>query len=625
MSPRHARDAWIGLAVATLLAGSSLLTGCDGDEDTDAGSDMDAGALDAGPPPDAGPPDAGWRDVTLYTPVTTLTDDELADQAVAIMVGSPSTPRCTTCHGLLPTRVSEWGTETSAALDCIGSLEPNLPADAQQVLDCFIDPMTGMADPATLGFVATATHLDWFQRVFEVVYEDSATTEREIFLMTGNMPQDPGVDLTQDEVDILLTWASRGLPGMDTRLADEGGLDCELRIDPEVSAHIARMETEGWAVRNRDASIAMFGCGAGETGADCLSTFPLATDSPEFAEWDVVGTSRILYEYTDRSSYWTKSSADGRFVAMGGGPGAAGPSNSTIIDLETSTAIATDALYDPGFLPDNSGFVFQGTSRGIGFCRQSLLYAEPARVTFGEPECDQLGNAVGLYQHVARIADGDYWTVFGQFVSDNGGHMPRRSYLPVAFDNRSAINLVPVIDEGTAYTAGARIRLDSPFEGDTVMAPSGRLLMSRARGMGGVPAGYVLRAMNPTATPTGYTAEIPEIGRYCGRGGKVAFSYDERWVVFHRYITDDDATSLGFIGVADPAFADYRTMGGSNVYLLDLFSGVTRRVTHMAPGQYALFPHFRSDGWIYFQVRASVAEGSTRELIVASDAALVQP
>jgi len=36
-------------------------------------------------------------------------------------------------------------------------------------------------------------------------------------------------------------------------------------------------------------------------------------------------------------------------------------------------------------------------------------------------------------------------------------------------------------------------------------------------------------------------------------------------------------------------------------------------------GPYALFPHWRSDGWIYFQVRD---RNTRKEYIVASDAAL---
>jgi hypothetical protein len=39
----------------------------------------------------------------------------------------------------------------------------------------------------------------------------------------------------------------------------------------------------------------------------------------------------------------------------------------------------------------------------------------------------------------------------------------------------------------------------------------------------------------------------------------------------------------------------------------------------MQPGQRALFPHFRSDGWLYFLVR----DRTLPERIVASDAGLV--
>jgi hypothetical protein len=39
----------------------------------------------------------------------------------------------------------------------------------------------------------------------------------------------------------------------------------------------------------------------------------------------------------------------------------------------------------------------------------------------------------------------------------------------------------------------------------------------------------------------------------------------------------------------------------------------------MAPGQYAVYPHFRSDGWIYFIVRDN---NHGVEYVTASDAAL---
>jgi hypothetical protein len=64
-----------------------------------------------------------------------------------------------------------------------------------------------------------------------------------------------------------------------------------------------------------------------------------------------------------------------------------------------------------------------------------------------------------------------------------------------------------------------------------------------------------------------------------------------------------------------------RTQGAANIFVTEIATGVTRRLTTMKPGQYALYPHFRSDGWIYFIVRDLAAGG--REYVAASDAALM--
>jgi hypothetical protein len=90
----------------------------------------------------------------------------------------------------------------------------------------------------------------------------------------------------------------------------------------------------------------------------------------------------------------------------------------------------------------------------------------------------------------------------------------------------------------------------------------------------------------------------------------------------HHYVTDADAMDLGFTGPTDPGFAAYQTQGASNIYLLNLTTGVRTRLTNMGPGQYALYPAFRSDGWIYFIVRTL---GTGTEYSIASDAALILP
>jgi hypothetical protein len=55
--------------------------------------------------------------------------------------------------------------------------------------------------------------------------------------------------------------------------------------------------------------------------------------------------------------------------------------------------------------------------------------------------------------------------------------------------------------------------------------------------------------------------------------------------------------------------------------MVDLATGAVKQITNMAAGQQAIFPHFRSDGWIYFLVRD---RNSNKEYAVASDAALRQ-
>jgi hypothetical protein len=144
-------------------------------------------------------------------------------------------------------------------------------------------------------------------------------------------------------------------------------------------------------------------------------------------------------------------------------------------------------------------------------------------------------------------------------------------------------------------------------------------MVSRLSGPSSEQLGYVVRKVTATQNGTGYTVTAPEVARYCVQGAKPAISFDERFMVTHHYVDDDDATDLGFSSAADPGFADYKSKGAANIIVVDLTTGARTRVTTMAPGQYALFPHFRSDGWIYFDVRTN----GNGEHIVATDAALM--
>jgi hypothetical protein len=150
---------------------------------------------------------------------------------------------------------------------------------------------------------------------------------------------------------------------------------------------------------------------------------------------------------------------------------------------------------------------------------------------------------------------------------------------------------------GTAYTEATSISVAQPFEGDAVLSPSAKLELTRVAGPSDVQLGYVLHQVVATPVASTYAIATPEIARYCLTGGKPAFSYDERWIVYHHFETDR-----------------------ANIYQMDLRTGTPIKITNMNAGQYALFPHFRSDGWIYADVRDS---NTNLEYLVASDAALL--
>jgi hypothetical protein len=113
--------------------------------------------------------------------------------------------------------------------------------------------------------------------------------------------------------------------------------------------------------------------------------------------------------------------------------------------------------------------------------------------------------------------------------------------------------------------------------------------------------------------------QVPIIARYCVQGGKPAFSYDERWLVYHHWVQADDWSWMGYPSADRSGLPGAHHPGHRQHLPPRLTTGVSRRITAMNPGQAALFPHFRSDGWIYFIVK----DDAGGERVVASDAALV--
>jgi len=529
-----------------------------------------------------------------------LPDDELARQSLQILgadVPGAKAVSCNGCHGLTTQRLRYWGRLADKALaTCLTDFDVSTRDAARAQLDCLrAMPSSPTSDFQTrkLGGFASAAHLPWFAYVFDLAYGADAPAQLAAFRQLAGMPRGDVPALTQDELDVVAEWFVRGLPALETTLVPPPPPDqCTPMIASDVATHVAAMATQGWAALNRQSQLAMFGCGAATDPRACLQSYPFATDLPFGTGWEISGRGRIrvLADVTYTTSFWTRSSADGRFVAHG----VADIPGSYVIDLQRALPIPIDALYDPAFFPDASGFVFQGGARNI--CPAGVLTSNPSAIAMTEPGCRAIAE-LGLYQHVGARAGGDYFAVDGLFVADDGGKLPTVDDPDAAFVASTKTSFTPMIFDGTGYAPRGKVDVPTPFEGDPVLSPSAQLIVTRLAGPADHQLGYVLRRVDATFDGASYAIDTPELARYCVSGGKPGFSYDERWLVFHHY---------------EPS-------GAANLYLMELATGAPVQITNLRPGQYALFPHFRSDGWIYAQVRDMT---TAHEYTIATDAAL---
>jgi hypothetical protein len=583
-----------------------------------------------------------------------LGDDALARRALALLGSSAvgGQGSCRNCHSLGRPTLSRWSKLTQdftdACLDNPG-LENQTAVDA--MLQCFRAQSGGQYAPAAFGIYAAAAQLPWFDFVFEHASGlADRQREEEGFVTRVGMPR-AGEPWTQAEFDIVAEWFARKVPRLLELVPEDSGEDCTPGLDPILAQHVQEMATSGWRARNAQVPVLNFGCGQGQTGSACLGAFPLASADSDTSDWEALGGSQIRVLRNNSESptvYWSRSSPDGRYIASGMQNFDDETSAGQIVDLAQGKVITGNFRYDATFFPDNSGFVLQqgGGSDDGGSdtepsdgsvsagetaltCNQSVLASDPDALTGDEPECRQITGRLGLYQQLAASVDGDdYWVIHGSYTSDNGGFNTVLNNPSAAYEADSTITLTPLVNIGNGYQAQSSVRVTVPRQGDPMLSPSGQLLVTRIKGreldlgedlIAAEQSGYALYKVNKVQSGGNWSATLEDAGRICVQGGKPTFSFDERWMVFHRYVVEADAAELGFSSATQAGFRNYLNEGSSNLYLVDLTNGEMHRFTNMPPGKFALFPHFRSDGWIYFLVRTPQGE----EHFAASDAALV--
>src|SRR5262249_12707895 len=161
----------------------------------------------------------------------------------------------------------------------------------------------------------------------------------------------------------------------------------------------------------------------------------------------------------------------------------------------------------------------------------------------------------------------------GAHVNDDGGNQITQ---PLdGFESDTKTTLTPMVSDGVGYQPKTPVTLATPLEGDQMLSPSSQLLVTRFGSKAGH-RGYHLRRLTTTTTPgasgpqIGATTDV--VGTICGGGAKAMVSFDERFVVTHRY--------------TDPAEDADVPPSSSNVIMTDLVTGDVVRLTHMKANQY---------------------------------------
>ncbi len=606
-------------------------------------------------------------------PAEQLSDEELSDLAKQAIGTDPfhTSRKCTSCHRLSSQLIKSWGGRfADISQNCfqnkkIADFSQLTSDEASRAIQCL---KTNSADPRSpfhpsrLGFWAGAA--DHMGPLFERTGLTNWQNDYRQFLSRVRMPMNRSSSgFTPYQVDVLSEWIKRNYVHIDA-LDNGANPPPEIGCTPLTSNDLKQMITShhqrNWGTVNKSKGVIPFACSPRKPSDTCfqmkdsrgqdrfqliqnIKRYKTINQSPN--QWNIRYVTRMPYN----TIFWTRSSADGRFSAAGVSEmfdgdekvsvdiysaGAAITDLMPLLKGEPPRVIPVHASFDPAFFADNSGFSIQGLNSkdnkagGTLFCPQSVLLDKNTKeITNKTKSCSQA--ELSLYHSTAVSLKGDdYFAIAGDFSGDAGDSDDEsgEAFTP----EESFLTFMPMLFDGQKFARTQNeLTLSFQYEIDFMISASSDLISSRAFAFDPkketlVQNGYNLHQLIRKTKSNGeFEVETQLVGRVCTRGGKAPISTNQRFLTFYRFVRTADYKEFGFASPNDDEFQNLLHGPTSNIYVYDLLTQKTHRVTNMQAGERAVFSHFRTDDWLVFIVKEPYRDdGSAREHMMVSDIAI---
>ena len=340
----------------------------------------------------------------------------------------------------------------------------------------------------------------------------------------------------------------------------------------------------------------MFGCrgnGWPSNPNTCLQSFPDLPVAHDTIPGLVVKELRKFAPGVG-SSYWTRSSPDGRFSSTG---------NGKIHDLKTPgrTIEVTNNDIDPIYSPDGRYYSWPSM-----ICPMDPLYdLATTAVGTGIASSGCKNQNFGAYRSLGADPSGDTLLIKSYDSNNGGSPWPSGKTDARSIHGSSNIDILRVSNNQIGQSLASTSITN---EGSYQIGPSGQLIVGHFSN-DQLGEGYRVRNIRPSGGAVDLS-HGEQSGFICMHGEKPTLSFDNRFVVFHHY-TDNSPQDTG--AVAETA----------NIFIYDLKTKKGYRVTNMPAKGRAFFPHFRADGWLYFLTKQVDEGGTVTESILATNAAIL--